>query len=121
MAVLDLALRTADTNSELMGVNPKFYLVVDVTAIVSSPVITPKIELFDPVSGKYIAVWTAAATITTVSTTTYCFTDEDAPYASIDNVTEIVELPVTDQIRVMMGHADADAITYSVNILSVVR
>jgi hypothetical protein len=96
-------------------------MVVDVTAITSSPAITPKLELFDPASGKYVAVWTASATITTVSTTTYCFTDVDAPYASIDNVTEIVELPVTDQIRVMMGHANANAITYSVNFLSAVR
>lgn len=121
MAILDLAVRTADTNSTVTTMLvSKFYMVVAVTDIVSSPSITPKLELFDPASSGFIAVWTASAALSVAdTTTTYFFTDVSAPYASIDNCAEVVEVPISEQIRVMVGHANANAITYSINFLTI--
>lgn len=120
MAILDSAIRTADTNSSLFTLgNSRWYLILDVTVITSTPSVTPKLELYDPTSGKYIAVWTASAAVTSVSTNCYFFDSSNDPVASIDNVLEITELAVGGQARIMMGHADLDEITYSVDILTV--
>jgi len=71
-------------------------LVVDVTAITSTPSITVTVEVQDLASGKWVTVLTSSA-IATVST----------------NVLTLVQ-GISSQVRVTVTHGNANSITYSV-------
>lgn len=72
-------------------------VIVDVTAIVSTPSITVTIDVFDLLANKWVNVVTSSA-ITTVST----------------NVLTLVE-GIASNVRVTVTHGNANSITYSVS------
>lgn len=87
------------------------HLVIDVTAVTSTPSVVCTIDALDTISGKYYNLLTSAA-----------LTESGAPYTRVLKVGP--GLPVTanlsandvlpSTIRVTMTHADSDSITYSV-------
>lgn len=87
------------------------HLVIDVTAVTSTPSVVCTIDGLDPVSGKYYNLLTSAA-----------LTESGVPFTRVLKIGP--GLPVTanlsandvlpSTIRVTMTHADADSITYSV-------
>lgn len=90
------------------------HLIIDVTAISATPSVVPKIQGKDPVSGKYYDLLTGVA-ITAVGITVLKLFPSATAAA---NVTVNDTLPRT--WRVIMTHADADSITYSVGANMVV-
>ena len=112
--LLASAARTATTNvADQTNYNGKrLLLVVDVTSITDTPSVTPSLQIKDSISGDYITVWTAAAALTATGEVTYYFADG----ASGGSFTEIEPFGLPSRTwRVVMTHADADSITYSVS------
>lgn len=93
-------------------------LTLDVTAIVSSPSIVLRVEqkpgTFDPTSGVYTyeTVFLAATPVTAVGTHTYLIYPDDIIIGA--DFDDAVKLPLPRTWRVVIEHADADSITYSV-------
>lgn len=85
-------------------------VVVNSTAITATPIVTPSLQAYDTASSTWVTVWTAAATITTATTTTYMI----YPGASGGNFTEVDGVPIPARFRLVFTHTDADSITYSV-------
>lgn len=84
-------------------------LVIDVTAIVTTPSITVTVDAVDNTSGKFVNLLTSAA-ITTVSTTTLHIALGNTVTA---NVSASTFLP--DTVRVTVTHANGNSITYTVS------
>lgn len=85
------------------------HIVIDVTAVTSTPVVTPTIDGFDPLSGKWYNLLTGAA-ITATGTTVL------KVYPGITAVANGAASDVVpDVFRVGMAHADSDSATYSVS------
>lgn len=108
--VLPSAARTANTDSPDLQ-NPYargVQLIVDVTAIVTTPSITVTIQGKDPASGKYYAILTSAA-ITSTGTTVLTVYPGLTGQA---NVKEDNAIPL--DFRVSVAHANANSITYSI-------
>lgn len=88
-------------------------VVIDVTAITSTPSVVCTIDAYSPTSGKYHNLLTSAA-----------LTESGVPYTRV--LTLGPNMPVTanvsantvlpDTLRVTMTHGDADSITYSVAV-----
>ena len=89
-------------------------IIIEVTAIAATPSVVPTIDGFDPLSGVFYNILTGAA-ITGTGTTVLRIHPELAAAA---NLTAKDFLPET--YRIVMTHADADSITYSVGINSTV-
>ena len=87
-------------------------VIIDVTDITLTPIVTPSIKVKDPVSGKYVTIWTAAATIVGVGTTSYLF--HVGLLAADFPGTEAKQIPIPKTWKLDMAHTDADSITYSV-------
>ena len=117
LTLLGSASRAATTSSAQFTWNqPKAYCVLDVTAVAATPSIVLSLEVYDPVSGQYVTIFTATTAVTATGTKTYCLTDTSfAP----TGVTETKQCYMTDTMRVTVTHADADAITYSVSFVEV--
>jgi len=92
------AARTATPAAVIL--QPRSYnrlrLVVDVTAVTSTPSVVVTVEVFDTASGKWVTVLTSAA-IATVST----------------NALALVE-GIAGQVRVTATHGNANSITYTI-------
>lgn len=91
------------------------YLVLDVTAIASSPRITLSVQVKDSLSGKYQSVMTATTGVTAVGTKTY-LVYPGAGTAAAD-ITQVAGFPLPPVWRVYMDHDDGDAITYTVGAM----
>lgn len=108
--VLASAARTASVNSaDFTNYNAKgAHFIIDVTAITDTPILTPKIQGKDPLSGKYydILVGTDITAIGTTVLKVYPGIGQIAGGASSDI------LPRTWRVRI--EHADSDSITYSI-------
>lgn len=112
--VLASAARTADTLSNPFTNNyyKGLLLVVDATIEVATAVVTPEIRVKDA-NGDYNAVfWTAAAAISAIGEYSYLF--YPGLLAADYGGTEALSLPAPMEWKLFMGHADADALTYSV-------
>lgn len=110
VTVLASAARTATIDSADQS-NTKgkgLHVVIDVTAIVTAPSITVKIQGKDALSGKYYDILVSAA-ISTVSTT--ILKVYPALTAAANSIANDI-LPKSWRVRV--EHANADSITYSV-------
>ena len=108
--ILPSLARTANTDSVDLQ-NPKhrgMQLIIDVTAIVTSPSIVATIQGKDPASGKYYDLVSSAA-ITAVGTTVLSIYPALTGQA---NVKEDNGLPL--DFRVSVAHANANSITYSI-------
>lgn len=92
------------TSEEARGL----HLVIDVTAITSTPSVVPTIDAYDPLSGKWYNLLTGNAIVATGTTVLKIYPGIVAvPNGAASDV-------VPDVFRVVMTHADADSITYSV-------
>lgn len=93
------AARTATPTAITFSVGPygTLRLVLDATAITSTPSIVVTVEMFDAVSAKWVTVLTSAA-ITTVSTNML------GPIAGLRG-----------QVRVTVTHGNGNSITYSLS------
>lgn len=91
------AARTATPTAVILNLRweSAIRLVLDATAITSTPSIVVTVEAFDNASGKWVTLLTSAA-ITTVST----------------NVLTLV-VGVVGQVRVTVTHGNANSITYT--------
>jgi hypothetical protein len=84
------------------------HVVIDVTAVAATPSVTPSIEGYDTLSGKWYTLLTGSA-ITATGTTVL------KVYPGITAVANAAASDVIpNRIRVSMTHADADSITYTV-------
>lgn len=104
--------RTATpTNAELATDGARgMHLVIDVTAITASPSVVPTIDGYDPLSGKWYNLLTGVAITATGTTVLKIYPGiATAANAAASDV-------VPDTFRVVMTHADADSITYSVGV-----
>ncbi len=120
-SLLPSAPRTVETNSPSFSSGSRCFLVVDVTADPAGASITPRLEMLDHASGKWVKLWTAAAAIVAVGTYTYLLTDSADPPAVFGDVTEVAEIYVPPQdLRHVMAVADSDSMTYSVSIIEAV-
>ena len=110
--------RTADPtrHPESRGNAVALYLVVDVTAVSVTPSVVPKI-LIKNAAGVDLDLLGASA-ITGVGTTVY-----HVGYAEIatpgGDVTVSRGVALPESFEVFMDHADADSITYSVELITV--
>jgi hypothetical protein len=107
---------STQTTGWINGANRPFFLCLDVTAAVTSPTITPKLQILDPSSGDGVTVWEAAAGLTTVGKGTYYFA-ESVPASAPGDITEVVALSEPSAWRVVVTHTDSDSITYSLGVL----
>lgn len=84
------------------------HVVIDVTAVTSTPSVVPTIDGYDPLSGKWYNLLTGAA-ITATGTTVLKI------YPGITAVANGAASDVVpDVFRVVCTHADSDSATYSV-------
>lgn len=113
LTVLASAARTAtpDTQEYEVAGFSGLHLIVDVTAIVTTPSITVTILGVDRTSGQTYTILASAA-ITTVSTTVLKV--GAGLTAAANSVANDVLPPI---IRISVAHGDADSITYSVGAM----
>lgn len=104
--------RTATNNSGDLtnSFHKGCHVIIDVTATADTPSVVPTIQGKDSVSGKYYTLLVGAA-ITTTGTTVLRVYPDLAPSANL-----IADDIVPSKFRVLMTHADADSITYSVGV-----
>jgi hypothetical protein len=88
------------------------YITLDVTAVLTTPVITLSVELKDPLSGQYETLVSATSGVTTTGTHTYLI--YPGVGSAADDVTQVTEYVLPPIWRVQVEHADTDPITYSV-------
>lgn len=118
ISILASAARITTTTSEAFTWSqPKAYIVLDVTAIAASPAIILYLEIYDPVSTKWVVISGTAFTAV-VATGTYTYLISDTSFAPT-GVTATRQAYMTDVMRIRVDHADADSITYSVSMLEV--
>ncbi len=113
ITVLANAARTAETDSaDLTNFNSKgILLTIDISADPGTAAITPNIQSKDPVSGNYSIIWTAAATLTGIGTTTYLV--YPGVLAADFNGTESVSIAIPRTFRFRMTVADSQSMTWS--------
>ena len=87
-------------------------VIIDVTAIAATPSVVPTIDGFDPLSAKWYNLLTGSAVTGTGTTVLRIHPDLTAAA----NLTAKDFLP--ERYRIVMTHADADSITYTVGINS---
>ena len=115
ITLLSQAFRTAGANSgvQLNSYGRGLILFVRVSTIINTPSITPVLQIKDSISGVYFTVWSAAAVITAVGSYVYLFDLGGIGFGG--NYTEAVNLRLGRVWRLIVQHADADAIEYSVS------
>ena len=91
------------------------HVIINVTASAATPSVVPTIDGFDPLSATWYNLLTGAAITGTGATVLRVHPD----LVAAANLTAQDFLPET--YRVVMTHADADSITYTVGINSVVQ
>lgn len=84
-------------------------VVIDVTAITSTPSVTPQVEAFDVRSGKWYALLTGVPVVAVGTTVLHVFPGA-TPAANV-----AANAPLTEQVRVTMTHGNANSITYTVS------
>lgn len=90
------------------GAHRGVHLVIDVTAVTSTPSVVPKIQGLDPLSGKYYDLLVGVAlTATGTNVLKVC-----PGIAATANATAADGLPGV--FRVVMTHGNANSITYTV-------
>ena len=116
VTVLSSAARTATTTSaEFQWLDAKAFMVVNVTATVATPGITPQVQVYDMASGTWVPMYVYAAPLTPTSAHTYLFIFTDTAFTPTGTyIQESKQVYLAPRMRVVITHADADSITYSV-------
>jgi hypothetical protein len=94
------------TNSQHKGC----HVIIDATSITDTPSVVPTIQGRDTVSGKYYTLLTGSA-ITGIGTTILKVYPGLIPAANL-----VANDILPSKFRILMTHADADSITYSVGV-----
>ena len=107
--------RTAEANSgdQLNSSGRGLILFMRVYSITDTPSITPVLQIRDSISGTYFSVWSAQAAITAAGSYVYLFDLGGIGFGG--NYTEAVNLRLGLVWRLVVQHADADSIEYSVS------
>lgn len=126
ITLMDPGSRSFDSGSKVQPNRAKaLYIMVEVTAIVDTPSVTPTIRLKSPFmptpNFEFIRIWTAAAPITGVGTYIYYFVDHKSPTAATFDVTETAELRLYDDWQIYMVTANNDSMTYSASYMAAVN
>lgn len=113
--LLAQAVRTTEANSgdQINSAWKGLILFVRVYAITNTPSITPVLQIRDSISGAYFTVWTATAAIAAAGSYVYIFDLGGVGFGG--NYTEAVNLRLARVWRLIVQHADTDAIEYSVS------
>ena len=116
VTVLASGTRTATTTSgEFAWLDAKAMMIVNVTATSATPGITPEIQVYDAASGTWVAIYIQAAPVTPTSAHTYLYIFTDTAFTpSGSTIQESKQVYLAPRMRVVITHADADSITYSV-------
>lgn len=85
----------------------RMHVVIDVTAVVGTPSVTPAIDGYDTLSGKWYNLLTGLPIVATGTTVLKI----GPGLTPIPNACAADMLPAT--LRLTMEHADSDSITYS--------
>lgn len=111
--LLASAARTAIATStdQLTPYAKGIMIFLNVSAISLTPGLTLSVEMKDPVSGQYKAIWTAAVAVTGTGQYVYIL----SPGAKDGNATEVDGIPVPKTWRLSVAVADTDSATYSVS------
>ena len=112
--LLASAARTADAataNIETGRGQRGLYVFVDVTAINATPVVTLRFQVTPEVPNSPFTIANIATDISATGEFVY-YIGRDAVAAN--GITEIFAIPLPPVFRILMDHADADSITYSV-------
>lgn len=120
--VLASAARTATIQSAaLSGIGDiGIYILVDTTATAVTPVVTLSVQVRNELASDWHNLFTSSTTITAVGLQAYYVGRSVGVDAGItNNLTGICAVPLPQQYRIVMTHADADSITYSVVIRDV--
>lgn len=86
-------------------------VIIDVTAVTSTPSVQPALQAQDPVSTKWYDLVASIAAITATGTTVLSFGENTPVVANLGN-----QGFIPDNIRLTLTHADTDSITYSVGL-----
>lgn len=115
------AARTADFNSEgFVPSSPKFYIAVEVEAIVTAPSVVMNLQIHNSSHTNWYTIDLIAAALTAVNTFLYYFTNSEDPTAAVQGVTEVFEVHCAGiECRLFMDHANANSITYTAAIMQV--
>lgn len=111
-AALASEARTATNNSDDLtnSLHKGCHVIIDVTAISATPSVVPTIQGKDSVSGKYYTLLVGAA-ITATGTTVL------KVYPGLVVAANLAANDIVpSKFRILMTHADADSITYSVGV-----
>jgi len=111
IAVLPSLARTATVTGDDINnlLSCGLHLIIDVTAVTSTPSIVPKIQGKDPISGKYYDLLIGAA-ITGTGTTVLKF------FPAATAVTNLAANDFLPRVfRVVMTHGNANSATYSIS------
>lgn len=119
LTLLDSAARTATTYSgEFDWEDAKAILTVDVTAVSATPTITPGLESYDPTSGSWFTLFTAAYAQNPTGAVRYTYVLTDTAFLPA-GFTESKQVYLTPRMRLKITHADADSCTYTASFLRV--
>ena len=115
LTLLPREIRTTDANSgdQLNSYGRGLILFVRVYATTDTPSITPELQIKDSISGAYFPVWSAQAAITAAGSFAYLFDLGGIGFGG--DYTEAVNLRLGCVWRLIVEHADTDAIEYSVS------
>ena len=115
ITLLPRANRIAEANSgdQINSSWRGLILFVRVYSIINTPSITPVLQIRDSISGVYFSVWSALAAITAAGSYAYLFDLGGVGFGG--DYTEAVNLRLARVWRLIVQHADADAIEYSVS------
>jgi len=112
--LLASAARIADVTVEERNHRWRGILIsVDVTAIVATPLVRPRIQAKDDAGALY-TIWSAAADIAATGKFSYLIYPGITVAAFVG--TEAANLPLPLVWALFMDHVDADSITYSVKL-----
>lgn len=112
--LLESQSRDVDASATIPSGRPGGILAIDTTSVTATPSVTPKIQVKDPSSGDWLTIYAATAITATGKRTIYL--GPGGAEAAADDIDEASEfhLPADAELRLLMEHADTDAITYSV-------
>lgn len=116
--VLGSEARTATTTSPAFANHQSrgALLVMSVTAAAATPTVTPKIQASADGGTTWADYLVVTAGLTGTGTTTYLLYPGVNPTED-GAITETWNLPLPRSWRVVATHADADSITYSINVM----
>jgi hypothetical protein len=117
VTILSSALRTETTYSpDIEWLDAKAFIVLNVTAVTGTPGITPSLDVYDPTSGAWIAIWAGSARTPTTAVT-YLFILTDTAFVPTGaGITESEQVYLGPRMRFVVTHADTDQCTYSVGM-----